>query len=326
MASTTLIAWRPSLAALQSVTASGAGAGLSNIGAAVARSLIAQLLPVGDAYDSLTQDASLPIASASTSGSTTTITTNTPHALASKQTAVLADASGNRSQWAVTVASTTTFTIQQPGTPIDFNGGEIVYGNAADIQSWIAAMQPIWESIDQAARYLWTVDNGASSPAEVQAGFGIASAGSGIAWKANVQIPSGGVIAPTQPAGFYYVAIGWGSTGATEPTWPTVLGQTVQDGGQVWLCAVPTTSTMQPLPFDPSWATREALQVRLTAAAALAISVDEQSVATQLPATAATLQAPPGSPSLGPAIAAAAASLNAILADVASWQANSAFT
>jgi len=43
---------------------------------------------------------------------------------------------------------------------------------------------------------------------------------------------------PTTPNGYVYSAIsgGGGTAGMTEPTWPTTLGETVEDGDAVWVC------------------------------------------------------------------------------------------
>jgi hypothetical protein len=52
----------------------------------------------------------------------------------------------------------------------------------------------------------------------------------GIPFDANV----GMIVKPSTYNGFYYVALTAGQTGLTEPTWPTVLGGTVSDGGVTW--------------------------------------------------------------------------------------------
>ena len=47
----------------------------------------------------------------------------------------------------------------------------------------------------------------------------------------------GALTIPTRPNGFCYeVTTDGGSSGAVEPAWPVVIGQTVADGGLVWTC------------------------------------------------------------------------------------------
>jgi len=55
-------------------------------------------------------------------------------------------------------------------------------------------------------------------------------------WAPSSAVQAGAYAAPTVRNGFYYRATVGGSTGATEPTWPTVIGNTVADGGVTWEC------------------------------------------------------------------------------------------
>jgi len=41
---------------------------------------------------------------------------------------------------------------------------------------------------------------------------------------------------PSTPNGYYYLASGYGTSGASEPTWPTTVGATVSDNGILWTC------------------------------------------------------------------------------------------
>lgn len=46
----------------------------------------------------------------------------------------------------------------------------------------------------------------------------------------------GDAVVPTTPAGLWYECTTAGTSGGTEPTWPTAAGATVTDGGVVWTC------------------------------------------------------------------------------------------
>jgi hypothetical protein len=56
------------------------------------------------------------------------------------------------------------------------------------------------------------------------------------AWQAQANYPKGGQLAPAG-AGFTYLALNPGVSGATPPTWPTQLSATVQDGTVLWVAA-----------------------------------------------------------------------------------------
>jgi hypothetical protein len=53
-------------------------------------------------------------------------------------------------------------------------------------------------------------------------------------WQASTYYVVGRVVKPTVANGFYYEAQTSGTTGASQPTWPTTLGNTVVDGGVTW--------------------------------------------------------------------------------------------
>lgn len=53
-------------------------------------------------------------------------------------------------------------------------------------------------------------------------------------WSAGVTIVAGDWRVPTTGNGFYFEAMNGGTTGGTEPTWPSFLGETVSDNGITW--------------------------------------------------------------------------------------------
>lgn len=71
-------------------------------------------------------------------------------------------------------------------------------------------------------------------------------------------------VPPPSTAGLIYKAIqtGVGTSGSTEPTWPTTLGGTVVDGGVTWQAVNTTRVTWQASPImqsgavEPTWPTR----------------------------------------------------------------------
>ena len=56
------------------------------------------------------------------------------------------------------------------------------------------------------------------------------------AWSAAASIASGAKRRPTTTNNRIYQAGGAGTTGGTEPTWPTTIGATVTDNGITWTC------------------------------------------------------------------------------------------
>lgn len=55
-------------------------------------------------------------------------------------------------------------------------------------------------------------------------------------WQANTTYAPYQVVQPTTENGYQYIVIDGGQSGSTEPTWPTVVNNTVTDGGIEWQC------------------------------------------------------------------------------------------
>ena len=65
-----------------------------------------------------------------------------------------------------------------------------------------------------------------------------------VSWTADTFVAADQTVIPaTTPTGFFYVSRSRGITGATEPVWPTEVGDTVTDGDIIWEC----------LSINPGW-------------------------------------------------------------------------
>lgn len=57
-----------------------------------------------------------------------------------------------------------------------------------------------------------------------------------VTWTATTVVVLGDYVVPDSANTYYYKAAAAGTTGSSEPTWPTTVGATVVDGGVTWLC------------------------------------------------------------------------------------------
>ena len=55
-------------------------------------------------------------------------------------------------------------------------------------------------------------------------------------WPPVTDVPIGFLVQPSTENGLYYACTTTGITSVSEPTWPTVNGVTIQDGGVTWTC------------------------------------------------------------------------------------------
>jgi hypothetical protein len=53
-------------------------------------------------------------------------------------------------------------------------------------------------------------------------------------WGATTTYQLGDIVRPTVSTGRIYRAVTGGTSGSSQPTWPTILGQTVTDGSVIW--------------------------------------------------------------------------------------------
>jgi endoglucanase Acf2 len=64
-------------------------------------------------------------------------------------------------------------------------------------------------------------------------------------WQSNHAYSTGSPVQPTVSNGFYYIPTPGGTSGSTEPTWPTTEGATVTEGSMVWMAHSLTTKIVQ---------------------------------------------------------------------------------
>lgn len=88
-------------------------------------------------------------------------------------------------------------------------------------------------------------------------------------WQASTTYTIGQTREPTPNNGFRYVVDTPGTSGATQPTWPTTIGSTVVDGGVLWRCVAKTHE-----PSEIKLALTEAGLAGATAGAALVLGTD----------------------------------------------------
>ena len=55
-------------------------------------------------------------------------------------------------------------------------------------------------------------------------------------WAATTEKTVGQIVRKVTSNGYLYQVVVAGTTGGTEPSWPTVVGTTVVDSGVTWLC------------------------------------------------------------------------------------------
>lgn len=58
----------------------------------------------------------------------------------------------------------------------------------------------------------------------------------GTSWAGTTSYNYGQVVIPTAPNGYLYRCVQAGTTGSSEPSWPTTPGLVVTDSGVIWAC------------------------------------------------------------------------------------------
>lgn len=75
----------------------------------------------------------------------------------------------------------------------------------------------------------------------------------GTTWAASTAYQTGDIVRPTTGNGKLYRAEAAGTSGASEPTWTTLIGDEITDSGVVWTCV--GSAIVQLDAADPSWTT-----------------------------------------------------------------------
>ena len=113
-----------------------------------------------------------------------------------------------------------------------------VYKNTTEIQTLATSTGSVgWAESSGVTKYLFLCDG--------TDGYTITTTGTITkvnqtysAWAATTNYALGDIRVPTVDNGFYYtVTADAGSSGGSQPTWPTVIDTTVVDGGITWTCS-----------------------------------------------------------------------------------------
>lgn len=82
-------------------------------------------------------------------------------------------------------------------------------------------------------------------------GAPIVAASWGLQWAATTAFKLGQIVRLPTSNNYLYKCVVAGTTGGSQPTWPTVPGETVTDSGVTWLCI--GTSATPVSAANPSW-------------------------------------------------------------------------
>ena len=98
--------------------------------------------------------------------------------------------------------------------------GKTVYLKSALLNAWFTGVAFTFPTTTYLGLLVCNFNSGAASP-----GY----------WATGIAVTTGTYVSPTTPNGHIYVCTTAGTTGSTEPTWPTGVGSTVTDGSTlVW--------------------------------------------------------------------------------------------
>jgi hypothetical protein len=134
--------------------------------------------------------------------------------------------------------------------------GTKVYKNTTEIQTLTTSTGSVgWSEATGATKYLFLCD-GTNAYVITTTGTISQVNATYSAWQASYNYALADKVIPTVANGFYYeVTTDAGSSGGSQPTWPTTIGNTVVDGGITWTCAgsyggFPTPHVPKPVFLD----------------------------------------------------------------------------
>ncbi len=118
---------------------------------------------------------------------------------------------------------------------------------ASDVNS-VAEFPATAAAVQVGATAIWQVvfthaSPGASGNLQIlavdasQVPSGMVASASGPVWTATTAELVGQYVTPKTANGFFFKCTTGGTTGSTEPTWPSTVGTTVTDGSVTWTCA-----------------------------------------------------------------------------------------
>ena len=157
------------------------------------------------------------------------------------------------------MANNTTFKLYTDSGLTQLYGGTSTFTHESDLSDGSQDLQ-LWFGSNTASRQLQATsnpgtDNITLTPTDILP-----------AWQASTAYILGDTIEPTTDNGFRYVCSTAGTTGASEPTWSTTIGNTVTDGTVIWAVSAQTHE-----PTEIKLATTAAGLDSATAGAALSL-------------------------------------------------------
>jgi lysophospholipase L1-like esterase len=150
---------------------------------------------------------------------------------------------------------------------------------AARTGTLTAVLSKVARTDGQAGEWVRAAITGGSARDAFQWSFNLSA--SGVNWAAATAYPVSRVRSPTVANGFVYQVVQAGTTGGTEPVWPTTAGQTVTDNTIIWACRdLPSPGDLVEMSCEfqlSGWTGNAAVQARIVWQTAGSVDVYSQS-------------------------------------------------